>query len=33
MHCLHAAGAGNDLVDYFDNMSLNMGLTSLKNVF
>lgn len=33
MHCLHTAGGGNDLVDYFDNMSLNVGLTSLKNVF
>lgn len=33
MHCLHAAGGGNDLVDYSDNMSLNVGLTSLKNVF
>lgn len=33
MHCLHAAGGGNGLVDYFNNMSLNVGLTGLKNTF
>lgn len=31
--CLHAAGGRNYLVDYFDNTGLNVGLTSLKNVF